>query len=311
MSGDGVQITTSAPGSIMITGEHAVVYGHRAIVAAIAQRVEIRLRGRGDGLVRIQSEIEPSLECSIDALPEGGFYRFVLAALAMRKADWPGGCDLDIRSSIDPTLGLGSSAAITVAALGALSRANRATDLDELHAAALRIVRNLQGRGSGADLAASLFGGCIAYRPPTTNSVYAQISALPRPASQISLRYCGYKTPTAEVLRIIAERHLGQEAKFDDLYARMGRVAEQAISAAKAEDPAFYDALTTYQGLMAELGVSDETLDTIIEQARKEPRVLAAKISGSGLGDCVLAFGPAPDGFNEVKIASEGLVFHD
>ena len=42
-------ISTSAPGSLMISGEHAVVYGHPAIVCAIDARVHITLTPADDG----------------------------------------------------------------------------------------------------------------------------------------------------------------------------------------------------------------------------------------------------------------------
>lgn len=304
-------ITVSAPGSIMITGEHAVVYGHRAIVAAIEQRVEVTLRRRTDGLVRVTSEIAPPLECSATALRQGGPYKFVLAALEVHKSAIASGCDVNIHSEIDPTLGLGSSAAVTIATLGALSSWSSSTETKQLHCDALKIVQGIQGRGSGADLAASLMGGLISYRAPTSEDNNAEISPLPLQQVPVSLRYCGYKTPTAEVLRLIAERRVGQEAFFDALYKRMGEAAEKAIQAAQSNDAAFYAALSTYQGLMVELGVSDPTLDQIIADATRAPETLAAKISGSGLGDCVAAFGPTPVDFRPVTIATEGLVVHD
>ncbi|MBL3561944.1 hypothetical protein, partial [Rhodovulum sulfidophilum] len=84
------------------------------------------------------------------------------------------------------------------------------------------------------------------------------------------------------------------------------------IAAARAQDwTGFGAALARYQGQMAELGVSDETLDRIIADARAMPGLLAAKISGSGLGDCVLALGARPEGFTPVAVAEEGLVIDD
>lgn len=304
------EITVSAPGSIMITGEHAVVYGHRAIVAAIAQRITVTLRRRDDGRVTIRSEIAPPFDAPVDGLATDGPYRFVLAAFAAYAHLLPLGCDLEIRSDIDPTLGLGSSAAVTVATLGALAHITETVDLIRLHQEAVTIVRSLQGRGSGADLAASLYGGLVAYKAPEAVTDTAGIAALALPETSVSLRYCGYKTPTAEVLHMIAERQQGNEATFADLYARMGQVAEEAIAAAGASDSGFYDALKSYQSLMEELGVSDETLDQIIADAYGAPETRVAKISGSGLGDCVVAFGPTPPGFTPVTISEKGLIAH-
>ncbi|MFY0596727.1 MAG: hypothetical protein JXQ85_09875 [Cognatishimia sp.] len=299
-------IRATAPGSIMITGEHAVVYGHKAIVAAIEQRITVMLSPRADRVIRIQSEIAEPLEVALDDLPSGGDYRFILAAIARHKAGLATGFDLTISSEINPTLGLGSSAAVTVATLGALLR-YQARPTSNVHAQALSIVQEIQGRGSGADLAASFKGGMLAYQALPSPVLHP----LPTPP-QLSLRYCGYKTPTAEVLRQIATRMVGQEAYFKALYEKMGTEADIAIEAAETADWAgFAQSLTTYQALMEELGVCDDTLAQIISEARSDNSVLAAKISGSGLGDCVLAVGNTPQEFTPVTLAKEGLLIDE
>ena len=68
--------------------------------------------------------------------------------------------------------------------------------------------------------------------------------------------------------------------------------------------------LAIYQNLMAELGVSDKNLDAAIARAQDE-NVIGAKISGSGLGDCVVALGACPKGFTPAPLAPQGVIFHD
>jgi mevalonate kinase len=294
-------ITAHAPGSIMITGEHAVVYGHCAIVAAIDLRVTVSLMPREDHTVSVSSQIAPRMETTLTDLTSEGPYRFVLAALA--HAELKRGCDIEIASEIDPTLGLGSSAAVTIATLGAvLAYAGRADD--DIHTTACTIIQTLQGRGSGADLAASLHGGVIGYCAPPRTRIKV-LPALP----PVSLRYCGYKTPTSEVLKLVADRMKDRQDMFEKLYASMGKTADDAIAALQAKDHvALAKALNQYQTHMQTLGVSDETLDQIVTEARADTGVHAAKISGSGLGDCVLALGSVPTGFTPVSIAQKGLV---
>lgn len=309
-------ITASAPGSVMITGEHAVVYGHPAIVCAIEQRVTVRLKTLDVPELQITSEIAPPAQIALQDLPVEGPYRFVSQAVALYRDHLSAGIALEITSQIDPTLGLGSSAAVTIATLGALKQLTNGTV--DLHAQALGIVRTIQGRGSGADLAASLHGGMIAYQLPAemTSGVpgadqHATCRPLPSPP-QLSLRYAGYKTPTAEVLATIAAQMRGNEARFDRLYARMGRCAQATTDAALARDwDSFSELLQDYQVLMQDLGVSDPTLDQIITEAMVTPGVRAAKISGSGLGDCVVALGDVAPGFRAAPLAVKGLVTHD
>ncbi len=299
-------IRTSAPGSIMITGEHAVVYGSRAIVAAIEQRLTVTLTPRKDREVTISSQIADPLRTHLDELQTSGAYKFVLAAIAMHQSEMTFGFDLLISSEINPTLGLGSSAAVTIAVLGAISTFVGQSH-ESVHAKAYQIIQDIQGRGSGADLAASFQGGMIAYRAPEQTEIIP-LAAPP----ELSLKYCGYKTPTAVVLQKIASQMQGNEAIFDALYAEMGVLADQAITAAQARDwQSFAEALTAYQTRMEALGVSDETLDGIITSARASDGLMATKISGSGLGDCVLALGTPPEDFTPVTLATKGLILHD
>ncbi|MEM9582851.1 MAG: hypothetical protein AAGA08_07020 [Pseudomonadota bacterium] len=302
------RLTVSAPGSIMVTGEHAVVYGHPAIVAAIEQRITISFAARADRQITLKSHIAEPQVTPLDSITVEGPYRFVLAALELYADRLPKGLDIDITSEIDPTLGLGSSAAVTVAMLAGLARLT-VGKTETLHMQALGIVRTQQGRGSGADLAASLYGGMISYQIAEDGP--AKTAQLPAPPP-MSLCYSGYKTPTGDVLQRVADNYRGKEAEVDALYAQMGATAARTIDAVKIENWAdAAELMTTYQSLMAELGVSDHTLNAIIDTANGTRGTLTAKISGSGLGDCVLAIGAVPERFLPVQLSSRGVVFHD
>jgi len=291
------RVTASAPGSILVTGEHAVIYGHPALVAAIDQRMTVTCTAIEAPELRVRSEIADPARFPLDDLPTDGPYRFVSAAVAA----FGRGVDISVTSELDPTLGLGSSAAVTIATLGALARlTGREVDV---HAAALSIIRRIQGRGSGADLAASLHGGCLEYRSDPT-----VIKPVPDPPP-LSLRYTGYKTPTSVVLSKVADARVGNEAAYDALFAEMGANAAATIAEARKGWSEAGPLLAEYQGLMQRLGVSDQTIDGIVARAAGTEGLLACKISGSGLGDCVLAVGAVPEGFAAAPLAQEGLRF--
>ncbi|MEM7295797.1 MAG: mevalonate kinase [Pseudomonadota bacterium] len=303
-------LTASAPGSTLITGEHAVLHGHRAIVCAIAQRATAQITALNVRELRITSEIAEPARLPLDAMVAEGPYRFVIAAV-LSMAPLEHGFGIDIRSEIDPTLGFGSSAAVTVAVLFGL-QALRGGDVDRFacHSAAVSIIREIQGRGSGADLAASLFGGMLTYRAPHGRDTLAEISPLPAPPA-ISLRYAGYKTPTAEVLARVATAAEVEPTRFAGLYIAMADEAETGIRAAERRDwAALGRSMAAYQELMVALGVSDPTLDRIVAEASGTPGLFGCKISGSGLGDCVLALGAKPTGFAPVDPAPEGVLIH-
>ena len=110
----------------------------------------------------------------------------------------------------------------------------------------------------------------------------------------------------------IAKQMLGRESAYAALYGRMGTCAMAAISAARHREwPEFSEQLNAYQDLMIELGVSDPTLDALVARARSETGVMAAKISGSGLGDCILALGPVVAQHQPAPFTAKGLVLDD
>lgn len=276
------KLSISAPATLMICGEHAVVQGEPALVGAINQRAEALLTPRNDKKINIFSDLAQH-QTHIETLTDHPQLKFVMACI--RKVQPRQGFDLEIKSEINPTMGFGSSSAVTVATLAVLKQE---FELLELHAEALSIIHEIQKRGSGADLAGAIWGGLIAYSPPKNQS-FAQVERLNFPDLSLSVRYAGYKTPTAEVLALIAQRQNKNPQYFKELYAQMGEITRQAIHHAKQENWAdFYQKLNIYQNLMEDLGVCDAVQRQHIQEALQ--RAKASKISGSGLGDCILAF---------------------
>ena len=298
-------ITVSAPGSTLVTGEHAVIYGAPAVVAAIEQRATVHLRFTTDKTVSVTSQIAPDFQAPLEDVVAEGPYRFVLACVLAYKDQLSGGLEIDIQSEINHTLGLGSSAAVTVAMLAALT----GSASEDLHVQALKIIRDLQGRGSGADLAASLLGGVLSYQIDGDGP--AQMRRLPSPP-QMSLFNVGYKTPTPEVLALVAAAREKDPDGIDAFFKEMTEVSEQTIDLMSRDMWAEIGPhLAAYQDLMRKLGVSDDALEAAVARAEGTSGMLGVKISGSGLGDCVLAIGAVPQGFQPVDLAQEGVVFHE
>lgn len=113
-------VKASAPGSLMLMGEHAVLRGQPAIVCAINKRMTIALTPRADRTVRLHSALGEH-ETTLDDLAPNESFRFVLGAIRACRADFQQGFELDIRSGMSHQMGLGSSAAVTVATLAALA----------------------------------------------------------------------------------------------------------------------------------------------------------------------------------------------
>ncbi|HQN79538.1 MAG TPA: mevalonate kinase [Kiritimatiellia bacterium] len=282
-------VKASAPGSLMLMGEHAVLRGQPAIVCAINKRMTIALTPRADRTVRLHSALGEH-ETTLDDLAPNESFRFVLGAIRACRADFQQGFELDIRSGMSHQMGLGSSAAVTVATLAALAGAqDKEPAPGYLLEAGTRIIRKVQGgTGSGADVAASTYGGALRF-----HAASLEVVKLPK-APQLTVLYSGSKTPTPEVIAIVEENRKQQPELFDRLEALIGDAVQRAFAAAaRADWPALGELMNINQGLMDALGVNNAALAALVYALREDPHIHGSKISGSGLGDCVVGLGKA------------------
>ncbi len=279
---------TSAPANLMVIGEHSVVYGHNAIATAINKRLYIEWETRNDRKIIINSVIA-QYESELDNLKDNTKLTWIITTLKYFKNQLKQGFNIRVTSEFNSTLGLGSSAAVLAAMLGGLQfYLQQNKSIIENFKIGLQIIQQIQQRGSGTDLAASLAGGMILFNP-----VSQQIHKIKQNFKlPLNLIYTGYKTPTAKVLTLVHDSWLNQPVLLTSIYKLMGSTTKQAFKCLEKNDLAqFYLLVNGYQGLMDALGVNDLMLSKIIYTTRDMPQIKASKISGSGLGDCVLTFG--------------------
>ena len=280
-------IRAKVPGSIMLMGEHSVLFGEKALACAVDKYIHLSLIPCDQRIVTIKSALA-DYHSDLDSLTAHPDLSFVLAGISQFADRLPSGFVLQIESEFSHTVGLGSSAAVTAGTVAVLAAyAGLELDNDMLFDQSLSVVHQVQdGRGSGTDLVASIFGSIVSYSV-APRSIHA-LSGLP----DISLYYVGYKTTTPVVLKKVEQLRRSNKAVYDQIYALMGQVTAEAESAVLAQDWTKLGALmNNYQGLMDALGVSDLAISDLVYRLRASENIFGAKISGSGLGDCVLALG--------------------
>lgn len=280
-----------APANTMILGEHSVVYGKPALACALDQFVTVHWQTRQDSAINVYSALGEH-HTQLDNITLHPKLTFVIAALQAFQSHLTCGLDIQVESEFSSTIGLGSSAAVLAAMLSGLNTICKTDyNLIRLFEIGHRVIIDLQGRGSGTDLAASLSGGTIFFQPKTDLQPLSSIQKL-NIQLPLVLIYAGYKTPTADVLRQVAIAWQDKPNELEMLYRSMAKVTKQAFQALQNKEfERFYQACSDYQILMDKLGVNDKTIQTIIDALIQCESIHCAKISGSGLGDCVLGIG--------------------
>jgi len=285
-------IIFSAPGSTMLLGEHAVLAGYPAVVAAVNRRVTVSITKRDDKLITIDSPLG-KFSGDLASLTETSIskpFEFILAAILFYQDKLTNGIDINITAEFSSTIGLGSSAAVTAAFVAALQKLVGVwqSDLASLHKIGLQIIHKVQGEASGADLAASIYAGTLLYQ---INKASQKIKHNPA----ITLVYCGYKTPTAEVIKKVQAQAKLAPQLYENIFAAVGNCAMQGAAAiANSDWPRLATLFMQQYKLQQKMQLSDEILDNLINTAEILPNILAAKISGSGLGDCIVTLGKLP-----------------
>ena len=283
---DAVVIKTSAPGSLMLLGEHAVLHGKHALVGAINSRITVELFQTSENLVRINSNLG-NYQAPLNDLVDHPSFRFVLQAIRQHADRISCGFDLKIESEFSADIGFGSSAAVTVATHAALLYwLNESPPKAEiLFNEALKTVHAVQGRGSGADLAASVYGGIVGYTiDPEFQPLEVSVS--------LTAVYCGYKTPTPDVILHVEQLKADDPETYERIHDEMDADVKRAVVALKNHDfTGFGKILNRNQELMSQMGVNTPELQEIVAALQAAPDVFGAKISGSGLGDCAIGVG--------------------
>ena len=275
---------TKAPGSLMLLGEYAVLEGKTAIVAAINKFISISLCPRRDKKINIHSSLgNLTINChSINPHPP---FEFILTTLALKKLT--SGCDIIIQSNLPYSIGLGSSAAVTVALLSAInSWLKISLTKKNLWKQAMKIIKIVQGNGSGADCAASIYGGILAFRNHPFS--ITSIKSIP----PITAIYSGKKLITAQAIDIVNQHRRQRPDFYRTIDQRMDELGIKATNIINEKNwPALGHLFNLGQELMTILSVSNEILSFLVTELRKQPNIFGAKISGAGLGDCVIGVG--------------------
>ena len=285
--------TASAPGKIILFGEHAVVYGRPAIAVPVEQvraRAVVSADPRGEpGRVHIQAPAIALDALLADLSPEHPLAAVVMAVLNRLGITHPPACSLRITSTIPVAAGLGSGAAVSVAVIRALSAFLGKPLADEdVSKLAFEIEKLHHGTPSGIDNTVITYAKPVYFRrdQPIETLQVAQ-------PFHLVIGDTGIASPTSiavgDVRRLWQENPQRYEALFDAM-GEISRQARHAIEHGKLET--LGPLMNANHDLLREIGVSSEELDRLA-RAATDAGALGAKLSGGGRGGNMIALAPA------------------
>ncbi|MDJ1431815.1 mevalonate kinase [Halostagnicola sp. A-GB9-2] len=294
---------SSAPGKVYLFGEHAVVYGEPAVPCAIEQRARVDVERRDDEKIRVEAEDlsldgftveysgrteeEPDIDVSESLLAAAtGYVDEAISQVRSVTGREDVGFDVTIESDIPLGAGLGSSAAVAVAAIDAGTRELGTTlEIDEVAERAFQTEYEVQeGQASRADTFCSATGGAVRVEGDDCRSIDA-------PDLPIVIGFDGGAGDTGKL--VAGVRDLREEYEFaSDTVESIGNIVRNGEKALQNGDIEEIGRLMDFNhGLLSALGVSARSLDAMVWAAR-DADAYGAKLTGSGGGGCIVALDP-------------------
>jgi mevalonate kinase len=280
---------TSAPGKIILFGEHAVVYGYPALAVPVTQvQAEVRIDKIFSQVIRINApniQLNAKLDSLASSHPLAATVRNTLAALEM---DSLSGVTILIRSTIPVASGLGSGAAVSVAIIRALAK-HLDKDLtdEQVSALAYRTEKLYHGTPSGID------NTVVAYAKPVyfVKGQPIEILQVKKPFT-IVIGDTGIPASTKESVRHVRVQWHKYPERYETLFAAIGSIANTARQLIECGMPeSFGPLLDENHALLRNMKVSSAELDRLVETARSAG-ALGAKMSGGGRGGNMIALVP-------------------
>jgi len=273
----------SAPGKIILFGEHFVVHGTNAILAAIDKRVTVTSTFTDNKTIKVNSQlgtIEVPISSSHEEV-ESEFRPFVyLANKIINSEQNASGLEITIDSDIPIGVGLGSSSACCVAAAASISELFNELSSEEILKMSIEAEKTIFPDTSGADCTVCTYGGMIEH--PSIEKIDNTFD--------LNLLIANSMIPhnTKNSVEKVSKFKENDEDRFSQLCDLENGLIDEVIVAMKNNDATTLGLkMSENQKYLEEIQVSNDTLRDMISSLSEIS--LGSKITGAGDGGCVIA----------------------
>ena len=274
----------SAPGKVILFGEHFVVYGVKAILCSINKRVTVTAEKTTDKKIFINSEIgnlilEPNKSISeINSRLKPFYY---LANKVIKNQDT--GIQIKIDSEIPLGVGLGSSSACCVAGAAAIFKLFGDISKEEILELAIEAERTIFENTSGADCTVCVYGGIMEY---DKKQGFKKIED--EPNFQLVIANSNIEHSTESMVSEVKAFTIKNKEEFSKLLDQELELVEDVLKLLKENNTIkLGEKINQNQKYLETIGISNNQLRKMIEIGQKTS--FGAKITGSGGGGCIFA----------------------
>jgi mevalonate kinase len=274
----------SAPGKVILFGEHFVVYGVKAILCSINKRVTVTAEKISERKISINSEIgniilEPNKSISEINSPLKPFY--YLANKVIKNQDT--GIQINIDSEIPLGAGLGSSSACCVAGAAAIFKLFGDISKKEILEHAIEAEKTIFENTSGADCTVCTYGGIMEY---DKKQGFKKIEN--EPNFQLVIVNSNIEHSTESMVSKVKQFEIKNKEEFTKLSDQESKLVKDVLKLLKENNTVKIGEKTNQnQEYLETIGISNNELRKMIKIGQKSS--FGAKITGSGGGGCIFA----------------------
>lgn len=274
----------SAPGKVILFGEHFVVYGVKTILCAINKRITITAEKIEEEKIIIKSNIgnlilEPNKPISEINSPLKPFYYLANKMIQNQIT----GIEIIVESDIPLGVGLGSSSACCVAGAAAVSRLFEETSKEKILELAIEAEKTIFQNTSGADCTVCTYGGIMEY---DKKQGFTKIES--EPNFHLVIANSNIEHSTESVVAEVKQFKEENEVEFSNLCNDESKLVEDVLQLLKNNNnKELGQKIIQNQKYLETIGVSNKKLRDMIKVGQKSS--FGAKITGAGGGGCIFA----------------------
>jgi mevalonate kinase len=288
-------VEATAPGKMILFGEHSVVYNGSSVVLAVDRRARVVADKRDDKRIYVDAEdlgfsgyFEEEIYYPVTGKAWRGRNLTALNIAARKTMGHLGvesGLNLMVRSMIPIAVGLGSSAAVCVATVAAISELfDGGLAREKISELSLEGEKVIHGTPSGVDNNIATFGGVMKYKRGAGFERF-KLEEVPHFVIGNTRR----KRSTRMMVEGVRELMDRNPSVIHAIINAINIVSEDGFNAlVESDHQRIGELMNINHGLLSALGVSTSELDALVYAARREG-ALGAKLTGAGGGGCMIA----------------------